>query len=124
MNGRTHWSLVLVIVGLLAMLIGAIDPLEGAFVILPGSGMVALGVFLAQSRYRALLSCAFALIAFGVGAMIVLSAMGGIGGTAGHSIWWGLFILPYPLGWIVGLVGAVRALIEPFKRGTLQRQAG
>ncbi len=124
MNGRTRWSVVLITVGLLAMLIGAIDPLEGSFIILPGSGMVALGVFLEQSRYRALLSCAFALIAFGVGAMFVLSAMGGIGGTSGHSMWWGLLILPYPLGWIIGLVGAVLALIKPFKHGALREQAG
>jgi len=102
MRGRTLWSLVFVVGGLLAMLVGAIDPLEGSFVILSGSGVVAVGAFLGKSRYRIFLSWAFVLIAAGVGAMVVFTAMGGIGGNSGHSIWGGLFVLPYPLGWIIG----------------------
>ena len=42
MSKRTLWSGVFVIVGLLAMLVGAIDPLEGSFVILPGIAVVAV----------------------------------------------------------------------------------
>jgi len=34
----------------------------------------------------------------GVGALWFLSSLGGIGGKSGHSIWWGLLILPYPTG--------------------------
>ena len=34
------------------MLVGAIDPIEGSLLILPGSGLVALGTFLAQSERR------------------------------------------------------------------------
>jgi len=116
MSRRTLLSVVLVVVGLLAMLVGAIDPLEGSFVILPGSAVVTAGAFLGKSRYRFLLSWAFILIAVGVGTMVVFTAMGGIGGHSGHSLWWGLFILPYPVGWIVGLVGAILRLIESFKR--------
>jgi hypothetical protein len=124
MNGGMFGSVVLVVVGLLAMLVGAIDPLEGSFVILPGSGVVLLGAFLGNSRYWKPLLLAFLLIAAGVGAMIVLSAFGGIGGRSGHSLWWGLFILPYPIGWIIGLVGAILRLIESFKRPALRRQEG
>jgi len=116
MNTRTFWSAVLVAVGLLAMLVGAIDPLEGSFVILPGSGLVALGAFLGNSRHRALLCWAFVLIVAGVGAMVVLSMFGGIGGRSGHLMWWGLFILPYPVGWIMGLAGVIFRMIESFKR--------
>lgn len=119
MNGRTRWSLVLIVVGLLAMLVGAIDPLEGSFVVLSGSGLVALGAFLGNSRYRLLLFWAFALTLAGVGAMVVFTAWGGIGGSSGRSIWWGLFVLPYPLGWIIGLVGAIMRLVEHFKRPAL-----
>ena len=106
----------MVIVGLLAMLVGAVDPLEGSFIILPGSGVVAFGAFLAGSRYRMLICWAFVLIAFGVGAMVVLSMWGGIGGNSGHSIWWGLLVLPYPIGWLLGLGGVIFTLIESFKR--------
>ncbi len=100
------------------MVVGVLDPLEGAFVILPGSGVVAVGGFLGKSRYRGLLGWAFILIAVGVGAMVSMSMLGGIGGRSGRSMWWALFILPYPVGWIMGLVGIILRLIESFKRST------
>jgi hypothetical protein len=124
MSQRTVWSVVLVIVGLLAMLIGTVDPLEGAFIILPGSAVVTAGAFLGKSRYQFLLSWAFVLIAAGVGAMVVFTAMGGIGGHSGRSIWWGMFVLPYPIGWIMGLVGAILRLIEQFQRPAPERERG
>jgi len=113
MNAHEFWPRILVIVGLLAMLLGAIDPLEGSLIILPGSGMVALGAFLGKSRHRRLLYWAFALIAIGVGALFILSMFGGIGGSTGLSLWWGLIILPYPVGWIICFVGVIKnALIK------------
>jgi hypothetical protein len=124
MSRPALWSLIFVVGGLLAMLVGAIDPLEGSFVILPGSGVVLLGAFLGKSRFQMLLSWAFVLIAAGVGAMVVFTALGGIGGNSGRSLWWGLFILPYPLGWIVGLVGAILALIESVRRPAFRGQEG
>jgi len=112
MNGASRWSRILVIAGLAAMLIGAVDPLEGALLILPGSGLVALGALLGKSRHRRFLFWSFVLVAVGVGALWGLSAIGGLGGTTGHSYWWGLVLLPYPVGWIMGLVGAIRVLRE------------
>ncbi len=122
MNGRTRWSIGLGIAGLVAMLAGTLDPLEGSIVILPGSGLIALGAYLGESRYRMLLLWAFVLIAAGVGAMVVFTAMGGIGGNSGHSLWWGLFILPYTVGWIISLVGAILRLIKSFKRPLRRRK--
>jgi hypothetical protein len=112
MNGATRWSRILVIAGLAAMLIGALDPLEGSLVILPGTGMVALGALLGKSRHRTLLSWSFVLVAVGVGALWGLSAIGGFGGRTGRSYWCGLMLLPYLIGWIMGLVGAIRRLRE------------
>ncbi len=112
MSKASRWSRILVIVGLVAMVIGAIDPLEGSLVILPGSGLVALGALLGNSRHRALLSWSFVLVAVGVGALWGLSALGGFGGSSGRSNWWGLVLLPYPVGWIMGLVGVIRRLRE------------
>lgn len=75
------------------MLVGALDPLEGAVVILAGSGLVALGTFFGRAERESfpywILN--FILIPVGVGAMFVLSAFGGIGGNSGHSMWWGVF---------------------------------
>jgi hypothetical protein len=116
MNATIRASRILLIVGLLAMVIGAVDPLEGSLVILPGTGLVALGAFLGYSRHRALLFEAFVLVAIGVGALWGVSAIGGFGGNSGRSMWWALVLLPYPVGWIMGLVGAVRSVREGFGR--------
>ncbi len=118
MPATTSWPRVLLIVGLTGMLLGAIDPLEGSLIILPGSGLVALGAFLGKSRRRVLLYWSFALIAFGVGAMFVLSAFGGFGAGTSLSNWWGLLLVPYAAGWVAGLAGSLLALVESFKRPT------
>jgi hypothetical protein len=112
MNARINCSRWLIGIGICAMLVGAIDPLEGWVIVLPGVGAVALGELVGKSRHTALLGWALGLAAFGVVAMIALSLWGGIGGKSGHSLWWGIFILPYPAGWILALVGAVRSLVE------------
>jgi hypothetical protein len=112
MNGASRWSRILVIAGLVAMVIGVFDPLEGSLVILPGTGLVALGAVLANSRHRILLCWSFVLMTVGVGTLWGLSALGGFGGNSGRSNWWALILLPYPFGWIMGLVGAIRILRE------------
>ena len=101
MNARGIWSRILVIVGSIAMLAGAIDPMEGSVVILAGSGLVALGAFLGQGERRliAYRVWVFILIMIGVGALWGLSNLGGIGGKSGRSMWWGVLILPYLIGW-------------------------
>lgn len=111
--GASRWWRVPVVLGLVAMLVGALDPLEGALIILPATAVVALGAWLRKSRHRLLLYGALALVALGVGALWGLSAVGGFGGSSGRSMWWGALLLPYPAGWILGLVGAVRVLREP-----------
>ena len=112
MKTRQFWSRILAIAGLLAMLVGAVDPLEGSLLVLPGSGLIALGAGVGQSRYRRLLYVAFVLVAIGVGAMFWLSWLGGIGGRSGRSPGWAVAILPYPIGWILGVVGAVLKLAK------------
>jgi len=110
------WSRILGIAGLVLMVVGAIDPLEGSLVILPGGGMVLLGAYLGRSRRRTLLLWGFVLLAFGTGALWGMSALGGLGEGTGRSMWWALVLLPYPVGWVGCLVGAILRLIESFKR--------
>jgi len=111
-NSKERRAFILVIAGLALMAIGAIDPLEGSPVILCGIALAAVGMHLGRSRHRKLMSWAFGLAAIGVAAMFLLSARGGLGGTHGLSWWWGLIILPYPAGWILGLIGGIRRLLE------------
>jgi hypothetical protein len=93
---------ILTFVGLIAMVVGALDPFHG-IIILPGSGLVALGAFVGKSQSRKLLYLAFAFVVLGVG------IMAGVGTFTGHgrSEWWTLSYLPYPAGWIMGLVGTI-----------------
>jgi hypothetical protein len=105
---------ILFIVGVIAMIVGMLDPLEGSVIILAGSGFVALGTWLgnkgrALSVYWAWL---FGMIASGVIALFWLSAVGGIGGNSGHSPWWGLVLLPYPIGWLLGMANLVSRMID------------
>lgn len=114
MNARKLWSRILVIAGSIAMLVGVLDPMEGSLVILAGSGLVTLGTFLSNSGRRMLIYWiwVFLLISVGVGALFGLSAIGGIGGKSGHSMWWGVLTLPYPVGWIMGIVSLLIRLIR------------
>jgi hypothetical protein len=124
MNSRILWSRILKVVGCIAMLVGTVDPLEGSLLILPGSGMIALGQYLAGKDRRTVLywTWTFILIAVGVGALFGLSAVGGIGGKDGHSMWWGLVLLPYAAGWLMALAGGVSGLARFLraKRQTVQ----
>jgi hypothetical protein len=106
-NARKVWSQILIVVGSIAMLVGALDLMEGSLLILPGSGLVALGTFLGQNerRWIAYRVGVFILIAIGVGAMWGLTSVGGFGGHSGHSNWWGLMMLPYLIGWSMGIWG-------------------
>ena len=107
MSARRLWSRILFTVGGIAMLVGAIDPIEGSLLILPGSGLVALGTFLEQGERRLITYrvWVFVLIAIGVGASWGLTMAGGIGGSCGVSPWWAVLILPYPIGWSMGIWG-------------------
>ena len=96
------------------MLLGTLDPLEGSVLILVGSGLVATGMHLGGKDRRAVVYWVWAsiLIAIGVGALFGLSAVGGIGGKSGHSMWWGILLLPYPVGWLMALAGGVTGLVR------------
>jgi purine-cytosine permease-like protein len=119
-NSRMLWSRILKAVGGIAMLLGTLDPMEGSLLILPGSGLVALGMYHGGKDRKTVLywTWAFILIVVGVGALFGLSAIGGIGGKSGHSMRWGLLILPYPVGWFMAVAGVVAGLVRHFKAKT------
>jgi uncharacterized membrane protein YhaH (DUF805 family) len=109
---------VLVVLGGIGMLAGAVDPLEGWVIIFAGSGLVTLGTFLGGAERRLFWDwlLIFGSITVGAAAMVVLSMAGGIGGRSGHSLWWGLLVLPYPIAWVVGMVSLGFRMIRSRKR--------
>ncbi len=111
-------SRALIVIGSFLFVAAIIDPMEGSFVILAGSGLVALGMGIDPSErsHTTYWVVVFAAVFIGVCALWILSAKGGFGGESGRSMWWGLTILPYPLGWIAGVYNIVSRTVEHLKR--------
>lgn len=101
---KIKWTRVIYITGIIALIIGAIDPLEGSVVIAVGSALVALATYLTHDRHRKIFLAACIMIVIGVAALFYLSFLGGFGGESGLSWWWGLFSLPYPVGWFMFII--------------------
>ncbi len=100
------------IAGFVAMILGAADPLEGSIVVVFGSSLLTWAAWIRQSPRRKRLLWSFGAVASGVAALWIMSAFGGIGGSTGRSMWWALILLPYPIGWMLGLVEGYRHLRE------------
>jgi hypothetical protein len=114
MKQKITWTRVVFITGVVAFCLGTLDPLEGSVVIILGSFLIALSAYFKKDRHWKIFLSLFLLIAVGVFALFYLSSLGGFGGTSDLSWWWGLFILPYPLGWLATLVLLiVRAFKKP-----------
>ncbi|MBL7979078.1 MAG: hypothetical protein JNN12_12120 [Bacteroidetes Order II. Incertae sedis bacterium] len=108
MKNKTNWPHILFIIGVVATLLGAIDPLEGSIVIFIGSVLLAFSTRLSHDPDHKTFLMAFVLMAIGVTAMWIFTALGGIGGTSPYPLWWGILILPYPIGWFLALYALIR----------------
>jgi hypothetical protein len=124
MNFKASGSRVLSLLGSIGLLAGAVDPLEGSFVILAGSALLWGGEVMKPPGRRRLRywTTVFALIAFGVGVTMGLSAAEGLGGTGGRSWWWDLLLLPYPAGWLLGVGGLLAGLLRFLRRRAAARR--
>ncbi len=103
MEKKTNWKRIIHIIGVVALIIGAIDPLEGSVVITAGSALIALSTFLTHDRHRKIFIASFIMIVIGVFFLFYLSSLGGFGEGA-LSWWWGILILPYPIGWFASII--------------------
>lgn len=101
---KTKWTRVIYIIGVIALIIGILDPLEGSAVIAAGSALVALSTFLTHDRHRKIFLVSSIMIVIGVFFMFYFSSLGGFGGKSTLSWWWGTLILPYPIGWLTSII--------------------
>lgn len=110
-------------IGLAAMLLGALDPLEGSPAIVLGIGLVALAAR-RERRGATLAAVGFGMALFGFAAMWILTVLGGVGGSTGHSAWWALLALPLAPGWLLGVIVAIRLfLVRRPVRGAVSRSS-
>jgi hypothetical protein len=109
-------SRILLIIGGAAMLVGAIDPLEGSVVILIGNILILIGILLNKKTQQEVRfwTLTFVLTLFGIAAMFILSALGGFGGESELSWWWAVLILPYPIGWLLGIGGLISRVYKHY----------
>ncbi len=116
MNARS-WAGVLFVIGSMGIIVGVADPLEGSVVILGGSALALAAVLLGRSPRRVVIYWVwtFMLIAAGVCAMFAWSSVGGIGGKSGHSMWWLVTMLPYPIGWVMAVWAIFGRIIQAWK---------
>ena len=103
MNKKIKWTHVIYIFGIIALIIGALDPLEGSVVITLGSVLIALSTYLTRDRHRKIFLTAAIMIVIGVLFLFYLSSLGGFGGKSTLSLWYGTLILPYPIGWLMSI---------------------
>ena len=108
---------LLMVMGLLGILVGAMDPLEGSAIIVPSAGLVTLGAILTKSQVRVFLFWSFVFIACGVGALIGLTSIGGVGSDTGHSLWWLALLIPYAVGVVFNFIGGIIAMVETLADG-------
>jgi hypothetical protein len=103
MKERFKWTRGIYILGVISLIIGVLDPLEGSIVIVAGSVLLTLATYLTHDRHWKLFLLSLALIAVGVSFLFYFSSLGGFGGNSTLSWWWGTLILPYPIGWFVSI---------------------
>ena len=104
MEKRMNFQRIIFILGVIALIIGAIDPLEGSILILFGSGILTLSTFLSMDKYKYYFLVLFIMVLLGIGFLFYFSSLGGFGGESTLSWWWGLLILPYPIGWLATII--------------------
>jgi hypothetical protein len=114
MKERIKWIRIVYIIGIVALVIGALDPLEGSVLITIGIGFISLTTYLMRDRHWKIFLCSLMMVLVGVGFMFFLSSLGGIGNSSNLSWWWGVLIVPYPLGWLMAIITLiVRAFKKP-----------
>lgn len=104
MKEKTNWIQIVFIIGVIGIIAGALDPMEGSVVIAIGSILLAIASYLKNDRHKNYFILYAALILVGVFFLFFWTSLGGIGGTSAYSMWWGLTMITYPIGWIATIV--------------------
>ena len=110
---------IIYVTGIIALIAGIIDPLEGSVFILTGSALISLSTFLAHDRHKKFFLVSIIMIVTGVLFLFYLSSLGGFGGTSKISWWWSVLIIPYPIGWFLDIVLLIVRVIQKKKQQSI-----
>jgi hypothetical protein len=116
MSKKINWNSTIYLLGIIAMIIGAIDPLEGSIAIGIGSALLVVTTYVKHDRHWRIFLSSFVIIIFGIIFMFYLSSLGGFGGTSTLSWWWCILIAPYPLGWLITIITLILRTIKKIKQ--------
>jgi hypothetical protein len=116
MKVKINWTHIIYIIGVISLLIGMLDPLEGSVVILAGCVLIVLSTYLTHYRYWKIFLASLIMIVIGVFFLFYFSSLGGFGGTSTLSWWWGTLILPYPIGWLISVIILIVRVIKKPKQ--------
>ncbi|MDZ7604082.1 MAG: hypothetical protein U5K79_00515 [Cyclobacteriaceae bacterium] len=118
MKEKTKLTCILYIIGVVAMIIGALDPMEGSVIILGGNVLLVISLFMTDDCHKKHFLITLIMIAIGVFFLFYLSSLGGFGGTSELSWWWGITILPYPIAWIFAMIMLIFRVRQKQKANT------
>jgi len=113
MKKKLHPVNIMYVIGVIAVIIGALDPMEGSLVIAGGSILIALSSFMTNDRYRNLFMTTAAMILIGVSCLWYISSLGGFDPKL--EWWWIAMILPYPLGWLITIITLIIRAVKRLK---------
>ncbi len=118
MREKVKWTRVIIIIGVIALIIGAIDPMEGSIVIAVGCIFTSLATFLTHDRHHKIFLAAAIMILVGVFSLWYVSSLGGF--DPKREWWWDVLILSYPIGWLISIIILIiRAFKKPKQQATL-----
>lgn len=118
MNTQPKWTRITFIVGVVALILGTLDPMEGSVLIAVASVLFAVASHFTADRHRKLFLLFCTLITTGVIYLFAISSIGGFLGDTGRTWVWGLPIAPYPIGWFGTIVLLITRGIQNRKNKT------
>jgi len=112
MKTKIKWTRIVFITGVVALIAGVLDPMEGSVVIAAGSALITLATFLTHDPHWKMFLLSLMMIVVGIFFLFYLSSLGGFGGYSKLSWWWGTLILPYPAGWLTAIVLLILRVVK------------
>ena len=110
------WIRITYIIGVIALIIGILDPLEGSVVIASGIALLAFSTYLTHDRHWKIFFILLIMIVTGISFLFYFSLLGGFGGQSTLSWWWGTLIPSYTIGWLISIILMITRTVNKSKQ--------